>query len=145
MYENKVILIGNLTKKPELKTTGTTTLTSLNIAINYKYKDQAGAWQEGCEYVSAVVFGKAAENCAQFLDKGQKVYVEGRIKNRVEEKEGEKRYHTGIVADRVQFGSKPQPKVENTTEEAPKQPTTRKRFEPIEYPENDINLEDMPF
>lgn len=151
MYENKVIIIGNLTRKPELKSLDNgTKLTSLSVAVNSTWIDRDGNKQESVEYIGVAVFGKTAENCAQYLDKGQKVYVEGKIKNRVEETEEGKRYHTGIVAERVQFGQKSAGMGESTTSgvKAPESGQNAKitgGTEPIEYPNEKIDLSNIPF
>ncbi|MDQ3158789.1 MAG: single-stranded DNA-binding protein [bacterium] len=160
MYENKVIIIGNLTKKPELRDANGIRMCGLNIAVNSTWTDKdSGEKKESVEFISVTVFRKQAEICAQWLDKGQKVYVEGKIKNRVEEREGEKRYHTGIIADKVQFGAKSAPKDENdnrsTYAEQPRTATPTAPNNPvqksmvgntgIEYPTEDINPDDIPF
>lgn len=153
MYQNRVEVIGNLTRKPELKQTGSVVLVGLNIAVNSTWIDKTtNEKKESVEYISVTVFGKQAENCAQWLEKGQKVYVEGKIKNRVEETPDGKRYHTGIVAERVQFGSKPVAKeVGDTTYEnnsANKTVAPAKQVNvqsSIEYPTEKIDPADIPF
>ena len=148
MFQNYVCIIGNITRKPELKKSGDgISILSLNIAINSVWFDkQTNEKKESVEFISVTVFGKTAENCAIYLDKGQKVFVEGKIKNRVEETEAGKRYHTGIIASRVQFGPKPQgqgtapaTKVENTTTDSSE---TQEQFT---YPDTEINPDDVPF
>lgn len=156
MYENKVIIIGRLTRKPELKDFQGGHLASLNIAVNSVWFDkETQEKKESTEFISATVFGKPADNCAQYLDKGQMVYVEGKIKNRVEEVAGEKRYHTGIVAERVQFGSKAGESKQDTTSGSYQHPkvntgpsSTNKSYDAldkVDYPEEQINAEDIPF
>ena len=151
MFENKTITIGNLTRTPELKTSGNTVLCSLNIAVNSTWTDSNGQKQESVEFISATVFGKQAENCAKYLVKGQKVYVEGKIKNRVEEKDGSKVYHTGIVANRVQFGQKPNPAgAENGGYQKPEKPNVSRETSSVEekgfeYPTEVIDPADIPF
>jgi len=148
MYQNEVTIIGNLTKTPELKAFGNDggRLTNLNIAVNTVYYDkETKEKKESVEFISVLVFGKTAENCASYLIKGQKVFVRGKIKNKVEQTPDGNRYHTGIVAEQVQFGSKPQGQTGETKTEYKGKST----FEApdIDYPNDDINPDDddIPF
>lgn len=102
---NKVILIGNLGDDPEKRVTGAgQPVTTLRIATNERWTDKAGQKQERTEWHRIVVWGPQAENCAQYLAKGRQVYVEGRLQTRQwDDKEGNKRWTTEIVAQRVQF------------------------------------------
>jgi single-strand DNA-binding protein len=103
---NKVILIGNLGADPELRytPTGNRPVCSLRIATSDSYKDKAGAKQERTEWHTVTVWGDQAENCNKYLAKGRSVYVEGRLQTRQwDDKEGNKRYSTDVVAERVQF------------------------------------------
>lgn len=102
---NKVIIIGNLGADPEKRVTGTgQTVATLNVATNEKWTDKAGQKQERTEWHRVVVWGQQADNCAQYLSKGRQVYVEGRLQTRQwDDKEGNKRYTTEVVAQRVQF------------------------------------------
>jgi single-strand DNA-binding protein len=94
---NRVILIGNLGKKPELKHTGSNkAVCSFSIAVNEK-KDGPPLW------VQIVTWEKTAEACARFLDKGSSIYVEGRLAMREHEKDGQKRQYWEVVAHQVQF------------------------------------------
>lgn len=96
---NKAIVVGNLGQTPELKSTNSgTNVCNLSVATSYKKGDE-----EQVEWHRVVVFGKQAESCAKFLEKGRSVYIEGRLQTRSYEKDGEKRYSTEIVADTVQF------------------------------------------
>ena len=109
MYLNKVYLIGNLTRDPELKSLPTgNKVTQFSIATNRVYKLENGTKQESTEYHNIVVFGRQAETSAQYLKKGQNVLIEGRIQTRSwdDKTSGEKKYRTEIVAESVQFGSK---------------------------------------
>jgi single-strand DNA-binding protein len=106
MSVNKVILIGNLGKKPELRyTPGGQAVANFNIATNERWGGKDGQpAQERTEWHRIVTFGRTAENCGQYLDKGRSVYVEGRLQTREwTDKEGQKRYTTEIVALTVQF------------------------------------------
>jgi len=102
---NKVILIGNLGRDPELRyTQGGQAVTNFSVATTEKFTGRDGQQQERTEWHRIVVWGKQGENCAQFLSKGRSVYIEGRIQTREwEDKEGNKRTTTEINAQRVQF------------------------------------------
>src|SRR5262245_8074108 len=102
---NKVILVGNLGRDPELRyTPGGQAVASFSVATNERWNDREGKAQERTEWHRIVVWGKQAENCAQYLQKGRPVYIEGRLQTRDwEDKEGQKRQTTEIVAQTVQF------------------------------------------
>lgn len=104
---NKVLVCGNLTRDPELKALPSgSSVASFGVAINRAWKDKDGSKKESVEFVNIVVFGRQADTVSQYLKKGAGVFVEGRIQTRSWEKDGEKKYRTEIVADRVQFGPK---------------------------------------
>ena len=105
MAVNKVILVGNLGKDPELKyTSGQMAVTRFSIATTERRKDSSGNWADQTEWHRIVCFGKTAENCNTYLKKGRQVYVEGRIQtNKWQDKEGKDRYTTEIIANTVQF------------------------------------------
>ena len=100
---NKVILIGNLGRDPEVKyTQGGTAVANLNIATNEVWTDKAGQKQERTEWHRVVVWGKQAQVLAEHLGKGKQVYVEGSLQTRSwDDREGNKRYTTEIRAVRV--------------------------------------------
>ena len=101
---NKVQLIGNLGKDPELSYTPSgVAVAKFSIATGERWKDQEGNMQERTDWHNIVVWGKQAESCGQYLAKGRQVYVEGSIRTRSYEKDGVKRYVTEIVAQRIQF------------------------------------------
>ena len=102
---NRVILIGNLGRDPELRYTQSgQAVTNFSIATNEKWRDKDGQPQERTEWHRIIVWGKPAENCAQYLQKGRIVYIEGRLQTRDwEDREGNKRQTTEIVAQTVQF------------------------------------------
>ena len=109
MAINKVILIGNLGKDPELKYTNSQLpVCRFRIATTERRKDQSGNWTDHTEWHGIVCFGKTAENCNNYLKKGRQVYVEGRLQtSKWQDKEGKDRYTTEIIANTVQFlGSK---------------------------------------
>ena len=104
---NKVILIGNLGRDPELKfTQGGTAVCNLNLATTRAYTKggQGGERVEETEWQRVVVWGKDGENAAKYLTKGRQVYVEGRLQTRkYEDKDGVTRYQTDVVAETVQY------------------------------------------
>jgi single-strand DNA-binding protein len=102
---NKVLLIGNLTRDPELRyTPGGLAVCNFTIAINSFYNDSQGQKQKDTCFMRVTVWGKSGEACSQYLAKGRPVFVEGRLKSRNWEAEnGEKRSAVDVVADRVQF------------------------------------------
>ena len=111
MYLNKVQLLGNLTRDPELKALPNgTKVASFSLATNRTWKDANGAKQEAVEYHNCVVFGRTAETIAQYMKKGSQLYVEGRLQTRSwdDKTSGEKKYRTEIVVETSQFGNKPQ-------------------------------------
>jgi single-strand DNA-binding protein len=102
MY-NKVILIGNLTKDPELRYTPQgTPVATFRLAVNYKYKQSDDTKQE-TTFIDIVVFGKQAESCAQYLNKGSSALVEGRLQERRWESDGQQRSKFEVVAQSVRF------------------------------------------
>ena len=106
MSVNKVILIGNLGKKPELRyTPGGQAVANFTLATNERYGGRDGQpAQERTEWHRIVVWGRTAENCGQYLDKGRSVYIEGRLQTREwQDKEGQKRQTTEIVAQTMQM------------------------------------------
>ena len=102
---NKVILIGNLGKDPEVRFTPSgAAVSNFNIATNESWTDKSGQKQERTEWHRIVVWGKLAELCGEYLKKGRQCYVEGRLQTREwTDKEGKKNYTTEVVAQTVQF------------------------------------------
>ena len=101
---NRVVLVGNLTRDPELRhTPGGTPVCSLRVAVNDRKRDESGNWVDAPNYFSVSVFGNQAENCAQYLSKGRPVGIDGKLRWREWEKDGVKREAVEIVADSVQF------------------------------------------
>ncbi len=149
MYLNKAILIGNLTRDPELKAIASgNKVCSFSIATNRTYKDSNGVRQEKTDYHNIVVWGKTAENVATYMKKGSQILVEGRMETRSwdDAATNTKKYRTEIIADTVQFGAK------NTGGGSPSSsapsgaPAAKKEeIDTIEYPEEQINVEDIPF
>ena len=150
MYLNKVIIVGNLTRDPELTALPSgQKVCKFSVATNRVWKDKSGAKQESTSYHNIVVWGRQAETSAQYLKKGQQVMIEGRIETRSwdDKTSGEKKYRTEIIADRVQFGAKSGGASSAGTSSAPasKALSNSGEVDSIEYPEEDINPEDIPF
>lgn len=159
MYLNKVLIYGNLTRDPELRALPSgSKVASMSIATNRVWKDQNGAKQESTEFHNVVVFSRQAEIAAQYLKKGSALFVEGRLQTRSWEADGQKKYRTEIVADRIQFG----PKGSGTGGGGMGAPMDDGGSEPmgsgsgskggakdqggaIDYPEEEINPDDIPF
>lgn len=150
MYINKAILYGNLTRDPEMKALPSgAQVTNFSIATNRTYKDKNGTKQESTDYHNIVTFGRQAEIVNQYMKKGSGILVEGRLTTRSwDGADGKKNYRTEIIADSIQFGPKSggseggysgaaaAPKAAAPKEEGPAT---------IDYPEEDINPEDIPF
>ena len=107
---NKVILMGNLTRDPEIRyNPNGTAVANFSLALSRKYK-QGEEYKEEVSYIDIVVFGKQAENCGQYLSKGRGALVEGRLQQRRwETDDGQKRSKVEVVANSVQFMPKRQP------------------------------------
>lgn len=149
MYINKAFLFGNLTRDPELRSLPSGgQVASFGLATNRVFKKADGSKQESTEFHNIVVFGRQADTVGQYLKKGSSVFIEGRIQTRSwDSAEKGKQYRTEIVAERVQFGpragggsgtSSAPRSAEEAPQKAPKEDT-------IEYPEEDINPDDIPF
>jgi len=102
---NKVFLIGNLTRSPELRYTPSgTPVADLRLAVNRAYTTPGGEKREEAYFLTVVVWGKQAESCGEYLDKGSPVLVEGRLQTRDwETRDGQRRNVVEVVAERVQF------------------------------------------
>jgi single-strand DNA-binding protein len=150
MYLNKAIVYGNLTRDPELRAIPNgSKVASFSVATNRVWKDKAGAKQEAVDYHNIVVFGRQAETAAQYLKKGASVLIEGRMQTRSWDAEGGKKYRTEIVADRVQFGPRgggsSAPVSSKAGAEAPPANDGAPPADAIQYPEEEINPDDIPF
>jgi len=101
---NQVILMGNLTRDPELRTTPNgQSVCSFSLALNRSYKGADGNWQEATDYIDVVAWGPLGERVAQYLNKGRPALVNGRIQSRSWEQEGVKRSKVEVVAQDVTF------------------------------------------
>jgi single-strand DNA-binding protein len=119
---NKVQLIGNLGADPELRyTSGGQPVADLRVATNRRFTGRDGAQQEDTQWHRVVVWGKQAEHCKEYLSKGRQVYVEGRLQTRSwEDRDGNKRWTTEVVAQTVQFlGARPDGKQSPDQDDAP--------------------------
>lgn len=152
MNLNKVFLFGNITRDPELKSLPSgIQVASFGLATNRRTK-RDGRWEDQAEFHNIVTFGKTAELVSQYLKKGSSLLVEGRIQTRSWEKDGHKNYRTEIIAERVQFGPRRDGAAagpgapRDTDAGAPSTPSQKTaKDDGIEYPEEDINPEDIPF
>lgn len=101
---NQVTLMGNLTRDPELRQTPNgQNVTSFSLALNRSYKDQSGEWQEATDYIDIVCWGPLAERVAQYLSKGRRCLVQGRLQSRSWEQDGQKRSKVEVLANDVTF------------------------------------------
>jgi single-strand DNA-binding protein len=168
MYLNKVLLYGNLTRDPELRAIPSgQQVASFGIATNRTFKNKEGQQQDQTEFHNIVAFGRTAEVMGQYLKKGRPVFIEGRIQTRSWDKDGQKQYRTEIVVDTFQFGpqaggvgdaparsSAPASSGAASARPAssPSAPATAAgeddfggSGESIQYPDDEINPEDIPF
>jgi single-strand DNA-binding protein len=154
MYINKAFILGNLTRDPEVKALPSgIKVCSFSLATNRTWKDANGQRQEASEYHTLVAFGKQAELIGQYVRKGGSLYVEGRLQTRSWEKDGEKRYRTEIVVENFQFGPRATGAGERPAGDSFAAPATKEeqKFSPasdiesIDYPDEAINSEDIPF
>ncbi len=143
---NKVMIIGRLTRDPEIRTIPSgQTVSSFSVATNFVWNDQSGNKQEKVEYHNVVAWRKLAEIIGQYLKKGSRIYLEGRLQTRSwVDQSGVKKYRTEIIADNMimldKFGGTPtgisKAKTEKVDTEAEAQPAAS---------EEEINVEDIPF
>ncbi|MEI6057984.1 MAG: single-stranded DNA-binding protein [bacterium] len=162
MYLNKAFIIGNLTKDPEVRALPSgAKVCSFSVATNRVWKDKNGARQESADFHNIVVFGRQAETASQYLRKGSGVLVEGRMQTRSwDGQDGAKKYRTEIVADRVQFGARPGSAGSTggagtssagssagsaSTPAGAAHDKEQPPMDSIEYPEDEINPDDIPF
>lgn len=144
MYSlNRATILGNLTRDPELRQTPSgQSVTSFGVATNRSWTGADGQKQEQVEFHNVVAWGKLAEICNQYLAKGRKVYVEGRLQTRDwEGQDGVRRYRTEIVTDNVIILDRAGAPAGAFTAAAPPAP----KDEPSAQPEAEIKVEDIPF
>jgi len=152
MNLNKVFLVGNLTRDPELRNLPSgAAVASFGMATNRVWKNQQGEKKEDVQFHNIVVFGRQAEIVSQYLSKGSLILVEGRIQTRSwEGKDGVKQYRTEIVAERIQFGPKSAGKSggfdkSETFRGNNKNAPTSEALPEIDINEEEIKAEDLPF
>ena len=153
MYLNKVLLYGNLTRDPELKALPSgQQVASFGLATNRSFKNRDGQQQEQTEFHNIVAFGRTAEVMGQYLKKGRPIYVEGRLQTRSWDKDGAKQYRTEIIVDSFQFGA--QGGGDGARGGGYAAPAAASAAAPaaaadmgadIQYPDEEINPEDIPF
>lgn len=154
MYLNKVILYGNLTRDPEVKALPSgQQVATFGIATNRSYKDKNGQKQESTEFHNIVAFGRTADVIGQYFKKGRPIYVEGRLQTRSwdDKESGKKNYRTEIVLENFQFGADGgrsgggAPGGASYEEGKSAPAAAAKGGEEIQYPDEEINPEDIPF
>jgi single-strand DNA-binding protein len=153
MNLNKAMIIGNLTRDPELKNTPTgIPVATFGVATNFVWTDQAGQRQEKAEFHNIVAWRRLGEICGQYLHKGSKVYIEGRLQTRDwVGQDGVKRYRTEIIADnmimldRTGASSAPAPQRPAYSQPAAPVEPTIDVTEPAEPTDDDIKVENIPF
>lgn len=111
---NNVVISGNLTKNPELRSNGTVSVCKFTVAVNDRKKNQqTGEWEDNPSFIPVVVFGRQADNCDKYLTKGRKVTVQGRIQTgSYQKQDGTKVYTTDVIANAVEFERDRQPQEE---------------------------------
>lgn len=153
MNLNRAMIIGNLTRDPETRTTPSgQTVTSFGVATSSQWKDASGQKQERVEFHNIVAWGKLAEICQQFLGKGRKVYVEGRLQTREwTGNDNVKRNRTEIVADNMIMLDKASPSAKATGDAAagaswkPREAALVPQSPQGGGGEDEIKIEDIPF
>ena len=147
---NQVILMGNLTRDPELRTTPNgQSVCSFSLALNRSYKGADGNWQEATDYVDVVAWGPLGERVSQYLSKGRPCLVNGRLQSRSWEQEGVKRSKVEVVAQDVTFLGGRNEGGENGGSSAPtSKPSSKKQEDDVvieDIGDEPINLDDIPF
>ncbi len=152
---NQVILMGNLTRDPELRQTPNgQNVCSFSLALNRSYKGGDGEWKEATDYVDIVAWGPLGERVAQYLSKGRPCLVNGRLQSSSWEKDGQKRSKVEVVAQDVTFLGGPGGQSGNAdnngsddTDQTPKPSKTPKKDDIVieDIGDEPINLDDIPF
>ena len=155
MNVNKVMLIGNLTRDPEVRSMPSgQPVANFGIATNRVWRDQEGQKQQQADFHNVVAFGKLAETISQYMKKGNMIYVEGRLTTRNwDAPDGAKKSRTEIIAETVQFGPRPGGAQSGSySQESGTGNTPRQTQQPaqedvatVEYPEDDVNPNEIPF
>jgi len=147
MNLNKVFIIGNLTREPEMRTLPSgQPVCTFSIATNRVWKDKGGARQTMAEYHNIVMFGRLAEIAKQYLTRGKMVFIEGHIQTRSWEKDGQKRSRTEIVAEEMQMGPRGSDMGGGSSPQSEMSQQQKEEVETIQYPdEGEINPDEIPF
>lgn len=146
MNLNKIFLIGNLTRDPETRALPSgTSVASFGVATNRFFTDKSGQKQQEVQFHNIVAFGRLADISKQYLNKGSLVMIEGRLQHRSwDGQDGQKKYRTEILAESMQLGPRGAGGVRNQPEDAPKQ-ESKEKIDTIEYGEENINPDEIPF
>src|SRR4051812_7673636 len=153
---NQVILMGNLTRDPELRNTPNgQSVCSFSLALNRSYKDASGEWQEATDYIDVTAWGPLGERVSQYLTKGRRCLVQGRLQSRSWEQDGQKRNKVEVLANDVTFldsrggegGESSGYQGGNSGESAPSKPAPKKKDDVVieDVSDEPINLDDIPF
>ncbi|MCA9318632.1 single-stranded DNA-binding protein [Candidatus Saccharibacteria bacterium] len=150
---NQVILMGNLTRDPELRQTPNgQNVCSFSLALNRSYKGSDGNWQEATDYIDVVAWGPLGERVAQYLSKGRPCLVNGRLQSRSWEQEGQKRSKVEVVASDVTFlgagqGGDGGSYSGGSSSPASPKPSAKKKDDVVieDIGDEPINLDDIPF
>lgn len=150
---NQVTLMGNLTRDPELRQTPTgQNVVSFSLALNRSYRDQGGEWQEATDYVDIVAWGPLAERVNQYLSKGRRCLVQGRLQSRNWEQDGQKRSKVEVLANDVTFldgrggeGGDGGGASESSSRPTPSKKPTADDVVIEDIGDEPINLDDIPF
>lgn len=154
MNVNKVILVGRLTRDPEVRTTPSgQTVTSIGLATGRTWTDKNGQKQEKTEFHSVIFWGRTAEVAGQYLIKGQEIFIEGRLESRkYTGKDGVERKTTDVIAESFQFGSKPQganrSNYSASAQTAPREQSQKEEQIPtinLDEEQGEVRIEDVPF
>ncbi|CAN5617377.1 single-stranded DNA-binding protein [soil metagenome] len=151
---NQVFLMGNLTRDPELRQIPSgQSVVSFSLALNRSYKDQSGEWKEATDYIDCVAWAQLAERIAQYLSKGRRCLVQGRLQYRSWEQDGQKRSKVEVIANDVTFLDAPTggsgQQADNQKDEVPTASTAKKSKKDDvvieDIGDEPINLDDIPF
>lgn len=142
MNLNKIQLIGRVAKAPEIKqTTSGMSVVKFSLATNYSYKDKSGTKHETTQFHNLAAFGKLAEIIGQYVEKGQEIYVDGRVEYRQWDKQdGTKGYMTEIMVENLQMGQK----AKGAQSQESQQPKVEKS-EMINDGMDEVDVKDIPF
>ncbi len=149
---NKVMLIGNVTQDPEMRSTPSgANVTSFGLATNLIWTDQSGQRQEKVEFHNVVAWRKLAEIITQYVHKGSKLYIEGRLQTSSwDDQSGNKRYRTEVIADNMimldrKSDGPSAPRTQSPAQEPPAGPSYNAPAPQQQSSEEEISVEDIPF